>query len=115
MFSDLTKDRFNKFRKIKRAYYSLWILGVLFILSLFSEFIANDKPLFLRYMGKSYFPVISFYSEQTFGGTYKTEADYLALNKEEWFRQNGFMTFPVIPHSPSHAYLELGETPGHRP
>lgn len=115
MFSELTKDRLKRFKKIKRAYYSLWILGIAFLLSLFSEFIANDKPLYLRYQGRSYSPVLFFYSDQTFGGRYKTEADYFALKEDEQFNKEGFMIFPLIPHSPLHSYLDIDEPPPHPP
>lgn len=115
MFSELTRDRLKRFRKIKRAYYSFWILGIAFILSLFSEFISNDKPLYLRYKGKSYFPVTAFYSDQTFGGKYKTEADYLSLKEDEEFQGSGFMIFPIIPHGPLHSYLSMDDTPPHPP
>ncbi|MBN1254878.1 MAG: ABC transporter permease [Deltaproteobacteria bacterium] len=100
---------------MKRAYYSLWILGIVFLLSLVSEFIANDKPLYLRFQGKSYAPVLFFYSDQTFGGRYKTEADYLALKEDEQFIKEGFMIFPLIPHSPLHSYLDIDEAPPHPP
>ena len=115
MFSDLTKDRWKRFKKIKRAYFSLWILGIAFIISLFSEFVANDKPLFLRYEGHNYFPALFFYSEVTFGGKYKTEADYLALNENKNFKKKGFMIFPLIPHSPYRSYLNLEGNPPHHP
>ena len=115
MFSELTKDRLKRFKKIKRAYYSLWILGIAFVLSLFSEFIANDKPLYLRYQGRSYFPVLFFYSSQTFGGKYKTEADYLALKKNPHFQEYGFMVFPLIPNSPLRSYLDMEGHPPHPP
>jgi microcin C transport system permease protein len=115
VFSELTKDRLRRFKTIKRAHYSLWILGVAFLLSLFSNFIANDKPLFLKYNGKSFFPVLFFYSDKTFGGQYGTEADYLALNNDKSFKDKGFMIFPIIPHSPLHSYLDLSGNPPHRP
>jgi microcin C transport system permease protein len=115
VFSELTRDRFKRFKKIRRAYISLWILGVVFLLSLCSEFIANDKPLYLRYHGRSYCPVLFFYPDQTFGGRYKTEADYLALKKDEQFNKEGFMIFPLIPHSPLHSYLDIDEPPPHPP
>ncbi len=115
MFSDLTKDRFSRFKKVKRAYYSLWILGIAFFLSLFSEFIANDKPLLIRFNGKNYFPAVKFYQETTFGGKYKTEADYVALRNNPDFRKKSFMLLPLIPHNPLHAYLDLDETPPHKP
>jgi microcin C transport system permease protein len=115
VFSELTKDRLRRFKRIRRAYYSFWILVIAFVLSLFSEMIANDKPLFLRYKGHSYFPVLFFYSGQTFGGKYKTEADYLALKKDEAFQKQGFMGLPIIPHSPLHSYLDLKGNPPHPP
>lgn len=115
MLSDLTKERWSRFKKIKRAYYSFLILGIVFILSLFSEFIANDKPIFLRYKGVNYFPVLKFYPGQTFGGKFKTEADYLSLRENEEFHENGFMILPVVPHSPLHSYLDIKDNPPHPP
>lgn len=115
MFSELTKERFKQFKRIKRAYFSLWVLGVVFILSLFSEFIANDKPLFLWYKGAAYFPVVKFYPASTFGGIYKTEADYLSLRTDGTFKRDGFMINAPIPHNPLHPYLDLAQTPPHKP
>ena len=116
MFSPLTKSRIRKFRSIKRAWYSLLILGGAFLLSLFSEQIANDHPLLLRYDGRYYFPTSKFYSGQTFGGRYKTEADYTALRGDPQFKlRGGWMLMPPIPHSPLHSYLDLPGNPPHSP
>jgi microcin C transport system permease protein len=115
MFSELTKERLKRFKKIRRAYYSLWILGIAFVFSLFSEFIVNDKPLYLSYQGKAYAPVLFFYPGETFGGQYKTEADYRALRADERFAGQGSMVFPPIPHSPLHAYLDMANNPPHPP
>ena len=50
---------------------------MLFGLSLFAEFIANDRPLLIRFDGHWYFPVLQDYSEDTFGADFMpTEADY---------------------------------------
>ena len=111
--SELTRERLSHFKKIKRAYYSLWILGVAFILSLFSPAIANDKPIILWHHGDLYFPLVKFYSAETFGGKYKTEANYLKLKQDPNF--SGGMIMPPIPHNPIHAYLDLEGTPPHRP
>jgi microcin C transport system permease protein len=48
----------------------------LFGLSLFAEFIANDKPIAVRYRGELRMPIFSFYSERDFGGDFPTEAGY---------------------------------------
>jgi microcin C transport system permease protein len=49
---------------------------VLFGLSLFAEFLANDKPILVSYRGELYTPVFKFYPEASFGGDFKTEASY---------------------------------------
>lgn len=115
-FSELTQERLRKFRTIKRAWISLLILGGAFILSLGSEFIANDKPLLLRYQGKTYFPVVKFYPGTLFGGPYTTESDYLKLNADPAFRSaGGSMVFPIIPFGPLRTNLDMDGIPPHPP
>ncbi|WP_457650408.1 ABC transporter permease [Profundibacter sp.] len=74
--SALNQRRWRNFRKNKRAYWSLVIFSILFGLSLFAEFIANDKPIIVNYRGAYYMPVFNFYPETEFGGDFKTEAVY---------------------------------------
>jgi len=66
----------RRFRANRRGYWSLWIFGILFVLSLFAEVLSNDKPLIVHYDGGYYFPIVKFYSERRFGGDFDTEADY---------------------------------------
>ena len=116
MFSPVTRQKFRKFRSIKRAWWSFWILTVAFVLSLFSDQIASDRPLVLGYEGKLYFPTFRFYSDETFGGTYRTEANYVALRNDPKFRERGgWMILPPIPHDPLHPYLDLAGAPPHPP
>ncbi len=75
-FSPLTQRRLRNFRKNKRGYYSFWMFLILFVTSLFAEFIANDKPILIRYQDAYYMPIFKFYPETTFGGDFETEADY---------------------------------------
>ena len=56
--SPLSKRRIENFRSNKRGFYSSMIFIFLFIVTLFAEFIANDKPIFLVFDNKFYFPVI---------------------------------------------------------
>lgn len=67
----------RRFKANRRGYYSLWIFGVLFVVSLFAELLSNDKPLLVHYQGDFYFPIVKVYPETTFGGDFETEADYL--------------------------------------
>ncbi|NOC47597.1 ABC transporter permease [Ruegeria sp. HKCCD7559] len=74
--SPLNQRRWSNFRRNKRAFWSLIIFAVLFGLSLFAEFIANDKPILVKYRGEFYMPVFNFYAETDFGGDFQTEAIY---------------------------------------
>jgi microcin C transport system permease protein len=74
--SPLNQRRWNTFRRNKRAYWSMWIFAVLFGLSLFAEFLANDKPILVSYRGEIYTPIFKFYPETSFGGDFRTEAIY---------------------------------------
>ncbi len=74
--SPLNQRRWRNFRRNGRAFWSLIIFSVLFGLSLFAEFIANDKPILLKYRGEFYTPVFNFYAETEFGGDFQTEAIY---------------------------------------
>jgi len=60
----------------RRAFWSLWLLLLLYGLSLFAELIANDRPVLVHYDGGYYMPVFKFYPETAFGGDLRTEADY---------------------------------------
>ena len=116
MFSELTRERFRRFRGIRRAWWSLLLLSFAFLLSLFSEFIANDKPLIVRYHSEISFPVIRFYPETRFGLPHSTEADYLTLNRDSTFKvSGGWMLFPPIHWGPYRAHLDLAGNPPHRP
>ncbi len=87
--SPLTRRRLRNFRRNARAFWSLVIFSVMFGLSLFAEFIANDRPILVSYQGELRMPVISFYSEADFGGTYRTEAAYREPEVECLIRTGG--------------------------
>jgi microcin C transport system permease protein len=74
--SPLNQRRWRNFKNNRRALWSLIIFSVLFGLSLFAEFIANDKPIAVSYRGELSMPVFKFYPETAFGGDFETEAVY---------------------------------------
>ena len=74
--SALNQRRWRNFKANRRAFWSLWLLLLLYGLSLFAELIANDRPVLVRYDGGYYMPVFKFYPETAFGGDLRTEADY---------------------------------------
>ncbi|MFS4581058.1 ABC transporter permease [Phaeobacter sp. C3_T13_0] len=74
--SPLNQRRWNNFCRNRRAFWSLWIFAALFGISLFAEFVANDKPMLVNYRGEYFTPVFNFYPETVFGGDFQTEASY---------------------------------------
>ncbi len=97
----LTRRRLINFRANRRGWWSLWIFVVLFLLALFAEFFANDKPLMVRYDGGTYFPVFFFYPETEFGGDFETEAEYRDPFVQELIVEEGggWILWPLIPFS----------------
>ncbi|HRO13575.1 MAG TPA: ABC transporter permease [Paracoccus sp. (in: a-proteobacteria)] len=74
--SPLNQRRWRNFRRNGRAFWSLVIFATLFVLAMFAEVIANDKPIVVSYRGDLYFPAYRFYPETAFGGDFGTEAIY---------------------------------------
>lgn len=89
----------HKFISNKRAYRALCFFAVLFFISLFSELIANDTPLVLRYKNEFYFPLLNTYADKDFGGDFPTPADYRDPFIRKNIQDNGWMIFPIIPFS----------------
>ena len=54
--SPLNKRRWENFKVNRRGYWALWIFLTMFVVSLFAEFIANDKPIFIYVNGQGLFP-----------------------------------------------------------
>ena len=98
--SPLTRRRWQNFKAKKRGYWSLWVITVLMVLSLFAEFIANDKPLMMTYEGDVYFPVLVTYPETTFGGVFESETEYRSEPVQQLIKDGGgWMLWPLIPYS----------------
>ena len=82
----VTRQRWARFRGMRRGWWAFWILWGMFGVSLLSEWIANDRPLCIRFEGKSYFPVVQFHPEDAFTGNGRmTRPDYKALAEGEAF------------------------------
>lgn len=89
------------FRENRVARYALWLFVLIFVLSMMAPLIANDKPLWIRYKGELYFPVLHVYSERTFGGVFESEADYLDPSVQALINKDGSYVMPVISASAS--------------
>jgi microcin C transport system permease protein len=96
--SPLNQRRWQNFKAHRRGFWSLWIFLVLFVLSLFSEFIANDRPLIASYKGEILFPVLIDYPEEKFGG-FLAQTDYRDPVIQDEIKANGWLIWPPIRYS----------------
>ena len=110
----LTRRRWQNFRANKRGFWSMVIFLVLFVVSLFAEFLANERPLLIRYDGDLYFPVVITYPETIFGGDFETEAAYRDPYIIELIEENGWMLWPPVPYH-YRTHVKLLPTPAPSP
>jgi microcin C transport system permease protein len=97
--SPLNQRRFNNFKSNKRGWYSFWLFSFLFIVSIFANFISNDKPLLIKYDSNYYFPIFNEYAETIFGGDFETEADYKDPYVKILIKDKGWLIMPLIPYT----------------
>ena len=107
------RRRLQKFRRIKRGYYSFLLLAVAYILSFFLPLVINDKPLVVKYQGNYFFPIAKFHSTADFGQPGNSEPAYRELKKI--FQQSGggnWVIMPPYPYSPvEFNFDQPGSTP----
>jgi microcin C transport system permease protein len=103
----LTRRRLAKFRANRRGFWSLWVFLALFSVSLFAEFIANDRPLLAYYDGSLYFPVFRDYAETDFGGVFPSEAVFRDPFLARLIAEKGWMIWPPIRFSYNTVSYEL--------
>ena len=94
--SPLNQRRIANFKANGRGYGSFRILLALLVISLFAEFIANDRPIVLSFQNELYYPVLFDYPETTFGGDFETPADYRDAYLVNLLEQDGWMIWPPI-------------------
>jgi microcin C transport system permease protein len=91
----MNRRRLDNFRRNRRGYWSFWIFLVLFVVSLFAEFVANDRPLIASYKGEILFPVLFNYPEEKFGG-FLAQTDYRDPVIAKEIADNGWAIWPPI-------------------
>ena len=113
--SHATRRRLATFRANRRGSWSLWVFLVLFGLSMFAEFIANDRPLLIRYDNAWYVPVLKDYSGDAFGPDFlPTDADYTDPDLRKSIAAKGWMLWPPLPYAYASSVKDLGvPSPAH--
>ncbi|CAH1662176.1 MAG: ABC transporter permease [Chelatococcus sp.] len=102
----LNRRRLANFKANRRGYWSFWIFAIVFVVTLFAEFIANDRPIIAMYKGELLFPVFVDYPEEKFGG-FLAQTDYRAPIIADEIKANGWMVWPPIRFSYSTHNLDL--------
>ena len=107
--SALNRRRWINFRANSRGYWSLVIVSILFVLTLFAEFIANDRPLLVSFKGNLYVPVVRDYPETAFGGVFETPTDYTDPYLRDLITAEGWIVEPLIPYDYRTIDFDLGQ------
>jgi peptide/nickel transport system permease protein len=90
----LWSDVWRRFKRNPIALAGLYVVGFLALMALFADFIANDKPYYLEYRGKTYFPIFRSYIVSAKLGQWPAE-----LLNVDFKKLDGAKTvFPPIPY-----------------
>ena len=107
----ITQRRIAQFKANRRGYYSLWIFMVLFVLSLFAEFIANDKPILMSHDDELWVPVMFAYTEEELGGELPIEAQYSDPFVQQLVEESGgWMLWLLVPYTYDRADLYIEQS-----
>jgi microcin C transport system permease protein len=111
----ILRKRINKFKTLKRGYYSFRILLVLYAVSFVLPVLINNKALVVRYNGQYYFPIARYHPATEFGVDGIGEPNYRNLKTELANNGKGWVVMPPYPYSPTESLLDLPGSPPHRP
>ena len=93
----ITRPRLCAFRAHGRGYWSLILFTMLFLICAGAEFVANDRPLLIRYEGRLFVPVLHDYSEDAFGDDLlPTEADFTDPDLVARIETPGWIIWPPL-------------------
>jgi microcin C transport system permease protein len=102
----IDRRRLDNFKANTRGFWSFWLFLILFLMSLGSDFIANDRPILMFYKGQLLFPVFISYPEEKFGG-FLAQTDYRDPIIEKEIDAHGWMIWPPIRYSYDTHNLDL--------
>ena len=94
--SPMNQRRLANFRANRRGYWSFWIFLVLFVLSLFAEFIANDRPILVRYKGELLFAGLRRTIRRRSSAASSPQTDYRDPVIAKEIEENGWVIWPPI-------------------
>ncbi|MCO6549515.1 MAG: ABC transporter permease subunit [Gilliamella sp.] len=95
----INQQRWQRFKQNRRGYYSLWLFMICFVISLFADFIVNDRPIFVKYQDNYYSPIFHFYPETEFGGQLATQTNFLDPAVQNKIEANGWILWAPFRYS----------------
>ncbi len=102
--NELTLKRWRRFKKRKSAVVAVALLFVSVLLTLSAPLIANSKPVYMTYQGKSYFPVFKDYHPKEFGITNVYVTNYRTLEMDS-------VVWPLVQWDPFESNRDVYEYP----
>lgn len=113
----VAQRQWQRFKSIKRGYWSALLFTLCLLLSAGSELLVNNRPLLVSYQGELYFPTYgAIIPGKTFGLDYNYETDYRTLNKQFKASSAGnWMLLPPIPYNPLETDFIEGSFPPYAP
>ncbi|MBN1379454.1 MAG: ABC transporter permease subunit [Gammaproteobacteria bacterium] len=116
-FSPLTVRTWNRFRSIRRGYWSAVILLVMLLLACFAELLANNRAIVVYHDSTLYFPTYgAVIPGRVFGLEYQYETNYRELqNKYTEEGSGNWLLMPIIPYSPYETTVKEGSYPPEPP
>lgn len=116
MINPLTQRKINRFRSIKRGWYSLILLLVMILVSIFAELLVNSRALVVCHKGAFYFPTYGKMIPGTeFGLDYSYETNYRELKEKLKQEKKSWVLMPPVPFNPYENDLRTGEYPPFAP
>ena len=112
-WNPVTAKRWRRFRKMRRAWWSLWLLLGMYGVSLLADVLCNNTPVVVRYEGRTHVPLLHYVPEAAFlHNGRQTRPDYKALAASPTFRpgSGNWIVFPPIPFGP-HEILDPATIP----
>ena len=113
----LLKRRWQKFRLLKRGWYSFLIILFIYLLTFLLPLLVNNRALIVKYHSSYYFPAFgNFYQAKFFGQRAIGETQYRKL-KNNFNRSNGdhWVLMPPYPFHPTESLLTDPALPGSPP
>lgn len=106
--SPINRRRWLTFKANRRAFISLWLIGLFFLISLMAEVIANDRPIVVKFDGQLFFPSFQTVTERQLGGDLEILADFQDPYILAQIASKGWALFPPIRFS----YNTISYAPG---